>query len=230
MANKKTDHTEERIVKVEEALSKTEKFIEKNQKLLLYIIAGIILIVLGYMGYQKLIIAPREKKAQEQMFVAERYFEKDSLNQAINGAGTYPGFKTIIDDYSGTKSANLAHYYLGVCYLKKGQFQSAVDELKKFSSKDEIVGPMAKGAIGDAYVELKNYDNAVSAYVDASELKKNNFTSPMFLMKAGMTYELLNKYDKATEMYKKIKQNYPQSNEGREINKYIAFAEGMTKK
>lgn len=230
MANKKTDQTEERIVKVEEALSRTEKFIEKNQTILLYIIGGIIALVLIYMGYKKFYEAPREKKAQEQMFMAEKYFEKDSLNKAINGDGNYPGFKTIIDEYSGTKSSNLAHYYLGVCYLKKGQFQSAVDELKKFSSGDEIVGPMAKGAIGDAYVELKNYDNAVSSYIDASDLKKNNFTSPMFLMKAGMTYELMNKYDKAAEMYKKIKQDYPQSNEGREINKYIAYAEGMTKK
>ena len=106
------------------------------------------------------------------MFMAEKYFEKDSLNKAINGDGNYPGFKSIIEDYSGTKSANLSHYYLGICYLKRGQFQNAIDELKKFSSDDEIVGPMAKGAIGDAYVELKNYDNAVNSYIDASELKR----------------------------------------------------------
>ena len=227
---KKTDHTEERIVKVEEALSRTEKFIEKNQKLLLYVISGIILIVLGYMGYKKFYIAPREKKAQEQMFMAEKYFEKDSLNKAINGDGNYPGFKTIADEYSGTKSANLAHYYLGISYLKKGQFENAIEQLKKFSSDDEIVGPMAKGAIGDAYAELKNLDKAIDYYIDASELKKNNFTSPMFLMRAGLAYEEQKKYDKAIELYKKIKKDYHQSNEAREIDKYIAYAEGMMKK
>lgn len=229
MANNKTDQTEERIVKVEEALGRTEKFIEQNQKLLIYIIGGIVVIVLGYMGYKRFYIAPREKTAQEQMFVAEKYFEKDSLNKAINGDGNYPGFKTIVDKYSGTKSANLSHYYLGICYLKQGKFQDAIDQLNKFDSDDDVVAPMAKGAIGDAYAELKNYDKAIEYYTDAAAESKNNFTSPMFLMKAGLIYEELKKYDKALEQYKKIKKDYSQTNEGREIAKYIAYAEGMLK-
>ena len=86
---KKTDQTEERIVKVEEALSRTERFIEKNQKLLIYIIVGIIAVVLIYMAYKKFYLAPREEKAQSQMFMAQKYFEKDSLSKAINGDGNY---------------------------------------------------------------------------------------------------------------------------------------------
>ena len=227
---KKTDQTEERIVKVEEALSKTERFIEKNQQLLIYIIGGIIAVVLIYMAYKKFYMAPREEKAQSQMFMAEKYFEKDSLNKAINGDGNYPGFKKIIEEYSGTKSANLSHYYLGVCYLKKGQFETAIEELKKFGSDDEILAPMAKGSIGDAYMELKNTDKAADFYTEAAKMRKNNFTTPMFLMRAGMAYEELKKYDKAVEMYKKIKTDFHQSNEARDIDKYIAYAEGLMKK
>jgi tetratricopeptide (TPR) repeat protein len=226
---KKTDQTEERIVKVEEALTRTEKFIEKNQKILIYVIGGIVAVVLLYMAYKKFYLAPREARAQSQMFMAEKYFEKDSLKKAVEGDGSYPGFKAIIDDYSGTKSANLSRYYLGICYLKMGQYDNAIEQLKKFSSDDDILGPMAKGAIGDAYTELKNYDKAAENYIDASELKNNVFTSPMYLMRAGLLYEEMKKYDKALEMYNKIKKEYFQSTEARDINKYIAHAEGMLK-
>ena len=181
MSKKKTEKTEEKIVAVEEALSKTEMFIEQNQRMIIYIIGGIVAVVLIYMGYKKFYIAPRESKAQEQMFMAEKYFEKDSLNKAINGDGNYPGFKKIADEYSGTKAANLSHYYLGICYLKKGQFQNAIDELKKFSTDEIIIGPMAKGAIGDSYMELKKYDDAAEYYSDAADASKNSFTTPMFL-------------------------------------------------
>ncbi len=230
MSDKKTEKTEERIVAVEQALSKTEKFIEKNQKLLIYIVGGIIVIVLGYMGYNKLVIAPREKKAQNQMYMAQKYFEKDSLTKAINGDGNYPGFKKIIDDYSGTKASNLSHYYLGLCYLKKGQFQNAIEELKKFSSDEDIVGPMAKGAIGDSYMELKEYDKAAEYYKDAADLSTNTFTTPMFLMKAAFAYDELKNYEEALKLYKKIKKEFFQSNEAREINKYIAYDESLLKK
>ena len=139
MSTKKVEKTEERIVAVEEALSKTENFIEKNQKLLAYIVGGIVAVVLIYMAYKKFYVAPREQKAQEQMWMAEKYFEKDSLNKAINGDGNYYGFKKIIDEYSGTKASNRSHYYLGLCYLKKGQFQNAIEQLKDFSTSGKTL-------------------------------------------------------------------------------------------
>src|SRR5665647_2253994 len=123
---KKIDNTEEKIHAVEEALSKSEKFIEKNQKILTIVIGSAVVIVLGVFAFQKLYIAPREKAAQGQMFVAQKYFEQDSLNKALNGDANYPGFLDIIDEYSMTKSANLANYYAGIIYLKQGKFEDAI--------------------------------------------------------------------------------------------------------
>jgi tetratricopeptide (TPR) repeat protein len=172
-------------------------------------------------------MAPKEKEAKEQMFMAERYFEQDSLNLALNGDGMYPGFLDVIDDYGMTQGANLSKYYAGICYLRMGSFNEAIDHLKSFNAKDQILGPMANGAIGDAYMELNQAAQAADYYMDAAESSDNEFTTPLFLMKAAWTYEILKDYKKALEIYERIKLNYPTSTEAREIDKYIARAKGM---
>ena len=227
---KKIDKTEERIVAVEEAFSRTEQFIEKNQKIILIVVGAIILVVLGYFGFKRLYLAPREKEAQSQMFMAEKYFEMDSLTRALKGDGNYLGFLDIMDQYKFTKSANLSHYYAGICYLKKGEFQNAIDHLSDFSSDDELIGPMAIGALGDAYMELNNTDKAIDCYLKAADKRKNDLTSPMFLMKAGMACELAGKNDLALKTYMRIKTEFSRTNEGREIDKYIARLNGLVKK
>jgi tetratricopeptide (TPR) repeat protein len=221
------DKTEGGIVAVEEALSRTEKFIEGNQKILTIVIGAIIVIVMVFFAFKRFYMAPREKEAMEQMFMAEKYFENDSLSLALNGDGMYPGFLGIIDKYSMTKGANLSKYYAGICYLRTGKYNDAVDYLKSFKGKDQIIGPMAKGALGDAYMELNETAKAAGYYLEAADLKDNEFTTPIFLMKAGMSYELLKDYKKAVEIYERIKFKFPASTEAREIDKYIARAKGL---
>lgn len=224
---KKSDNTEEKIMAVEEALSKTELFIEKNQKLLIIIFGTIALIVLGYFGFQRFILFPREKEAQQQMFMAERYFEQDSLRLALDGDGSYPGFLAIIDDYGMTKSAKLAHYYVGIIYLNQGKFQDAIDHLKKFKTKDVMLAPMAKGAIGDAYMELGQKEEAAVQYITAAETFSNEFTTPVFLQKAAWAYEDAGNKEKALEVYDRIKKEYPRSAESRDVEKYITRLKGQ---
>jgi tetratricopeptide (TPR) repeat protein len=160
------------------------------------------------------------------MFMAQKYFEQDSIKKALNGDGQYLGFLAIIDEYGMTKSSNLSHYYAGMCYLKLGQFENAVEQLKKFSASDQVIGPLAKGGLGDAYVELKDISKGIGYYLDAADQAKNEFLSPYFLMKAGMGYTELGDFKNALKTYRKIKDDYGRSNEARDIEKYIAFAEG----
>ncbi|MHC1707109.1 MAG: tol-pal system YbgF family protein [Bacteroidales bacterium] len=218
----KLDHTEEKIHKVEEALGRTEQFIEDNQKTMIIVVSVIVAIVLGYFGFKKFYIQPREKEAQSQMWMAEKYFEMDSLNKALNGDGTYPGFLSIMDDYGMTKSANLSRYYTGVIYLKKGEFQTAIDYLKKFKGRDVLVASMAKGALGDAYVELGDMQKGLDYYLQAAERKANDFSTPVFLSKAAWIYELTKEYGKAIEIYETIRTEYPRSSEARSVEKNIA--------
>lgn len=227
---KKTDTTEDKIHVVEEALSKSEQFIEKHQKTLIIVIGAIIVIGLGIFAFQRLFIDPREKEAQGQMFMAQKYFEQDSLGKALNGDGNYVGFLSIIDDYSMTKASNLAKYYTGIIYLKQGKYQEAIDYLDKFNGKDELVGPMATGGIGDAYTELGQKEKALDYYLKAADQRDNNMTTSLYLMRAAWTYEDLGKYDKAVELYTKIQKEHPKSMEARDIDKYIERAKAMSGK
>ncbi|MCX6235145.1 MAG: tetratricopeptide repeat protein [Bacteroidetes bacterium] len=224
---KKKEKAEEPIHKVEEALSRTELIIEQNQKIIYIVVGAIVVLAIIFFGYKKLYLAPKEKEAESQMFMAEKYFEKDSINLALNGDGNYLGFLNIIDDYGMTRSGNLAKYYAGVCYLRLGEFENAIDYLEKFKGKDAVVSCMALGATGDAYMEIGQTDKALDCYLRAADHNKNEFSTPMFLMKAGLTYEHLGNYAEALKLYERIKNDFRKSFEFRSIDKYIARTKGF---
>ncbi|MEQ8323221.1 MAG: tetratricopeptide repeat protein [Vicingaceae bacterium] len=221
---KKKDQEDEVIVDIEEVYSKSEEFVEKYKKQLTYVVGGIGLVIAGYFAYTKLYLEPLESEAQSEMFKAEQYFRQDSLEKAINGDGVAYGFVDILDFYGGTKSANLAHYYLGIAYLRQGLFEDAIDELEEFSSDDVMLTSIAEGAQGDAYMELGDKKSAVAQYMKAAEVKPNGYSSPIYLIKAGQALESMGEYKDAVEVYESIKEDYPESQEGRDIDKYIARA------
>ncbi|MBN1597410.1 MAG: tetratricopeptide repeat protein [Bacteroidales bacterium] len=206
---------------VEEALTKTERYIEENRKSLSIIIIVILIVVGGFFSYKKFYLEPKENEAQSEMFMAEKYFELDSFNLTLEGDGQYKGLLDIIDDYAATKSANLACYYAGISYLRLGQYEDAIDYLKDFDGNDRLVSIVALGAIGDAYVELDEYEKGVSYYEKAANLNENELLSPVYLMKSGIVYESINENKKALDVYEQIKANYPNSTEAEEIDKYI---------
>lgn len=230
MAKSKKNVQHDSFENVENVLSKTEQYIEDNQKSLTIIVAAIIVIIGGYLAFQRLYINPLEKEAKAQMFVAEQYFERDSFNLALNGDGVELGFLDIIDDYGITQTANLANYYAGLSFLHLGDFETAIEYLKGFESDDQIISQIALGAIGDAYSEMEDYDKALSFYMKAATNNVNEFTSPIYLMKAAQINEHLEKYDKAVSIYERIKKDHPKSSEARHIDKYLSRANGFLNK
>lgn len=210
------------FVQVEEVLSKSEQFLEKNQKPIIIALSIIVLIVLGFMGYNRYIKSPKELKAQQEVFVAQQYFAIDSMNLALNGDGNNAGFLEIIDEYGSTTVGNTANYYAGICYLHLGEYETSIDFLNDFSHKGKIAGMMAEGAIGDAYMELGNQEKAKAQYKKAANLNNNDFISPTYLKKAAITAEILGDYKEAKELYERIKTEYPTSTESRDIDKFIA--------
>lgn len=226
MSKKKHTNAEDKSVEgIENALSKSEQFIEKNQKILLYIVAGILLVVGVYWSYQKFYKVPHENEAISQMFVAQRNFEKDSFNLALNGNVNYPGFLGIIDDYKGTKAGNLANFYAGVCYLNLGDYNNAIKYLKDFSTDDILLGSEKYGAIADAYVQKDMIDEAINYYKKAvDDDYSNDFTTAIYLKKLGLAYESQGKYKEAYTAYEKIYKEHPQSQEAKTIQKYMERA------
>lgn len=227
MAKKKTSQ-HDNLQDIESALTRTEQFVEDNQKLITYIIGAIIVIAVGFLGLSKFIIQPRETDAQSQMFMAENYFEKDSFNLALNGDGNYLGFLDIIDDYGMTKSSRLARFYAGVSYLRLGEYEEAINYLGRFKTKDILLGPVKEGSMGDAYLQLGEKDKAIGHYTSAADMSDNEFTAPIYLMKAANLLETQGEYAKALEMYNRIKTKFPETTEGRNVDKYIARVSTLT--
>jgi TolA-binding protein len=218
------DNKEEPIVDVQGALSKTEQYIEQNKKSLLVIlsvVAGLIILIFGYREFYS---KPMEQQAYEAMFAAEKYFEKDSVDKAMNGDGTNPGFIEIVEEYGSTKAGNLAKYYLGVCYFQKGNYEACIESLDDFSPKGLFVGPVSESLFGDALMELGKTEEAIDHYLKGANMDRNEMTTPMLLMKAGKSYELLGKYKEAAGLYEQIRNEFPETNEGKEIDKHLFFA------
>jgi tetratricopeptide (TPR) repeat protein len=224
---------------LDQTASKSEQFIQKNQTIIFIVIGLIVASILGYLAYQKYVKAPKEKEAANELAFPKAYFDNainntvaaDSLfTLALKGADGKYGFVDIADEYSGTKAGNLANYYAGISYLRLKKYKEAIDYLEDFSSKDELLGPIAKGAIGDAFADINQPQDAFDYYVKAAELKDNNFSTPLFLFKAGNTAMELENYSKAQELFEKIKNDYPNAVEAQNIDIYINKAAFASKK
>jgi tetratricopeptide (TPR) repeat protein len=183
----------------------------------------LLLIVGGYFGYRHFVVEPKEKQAEEAMFRAEDYFRMDSLKLALNGDNINAGFAKIISRYPGTRAAKLASFYAGSCYLKLGDFNNAVKYLKDFKTSALQVQAKAYGLLGDAYSELNKKEDAVASYKKAgTTFDKDNIISPEYLFRAGYLYESMGRPKEAIEMYQLIKDKYPSSQRGFDIDRYLA--------
>jgi TolA-binding protein len=221
---KKEEHKHELLENPEalkERLEGAENWIEQNPKTVVGIAAAILIIVGGYFAFNYYKNNQNEI-AQSEMFQAVYYFEADSLDKALNGDGNNLGFLQIMDEFGITDAANLANYYAGVSYLKKGNFEAARLHLEDFSSNDLLIQARAYSLIGDSYMEEANYDEAARYYNKAANYKPNKFFSPGYLMKEALAYEKLNQNEKARETYDKIITQYWESEEYQNARKYKA--------
>jgi len=186
-------------------------------------LALILIIVFGYLGYKQFIIEPKEKDASEAMYRAEDFYRMDSIRLALNGDGVKQGFIKIISRYKGTKAAGLAAFYAGSCYLKLGDFTNAVKYLKDFKTSAVQVQAKAYGLLGDAYSELNKKEEAVEQYKKAGTyFEQDEIISPEYLFRAGYLYESMGKDQDAIAMYQLIKNKYPASPRGYDIDRYLA--------
>ncbi|MCF8213743.1 MAG: tetratricopeptide repeat protein [Chitinophagaceae bacterium] len=219
MSDKKTVDTGD-----QEVVDKAIGFWENNSKKIITVSVAIIVVVGGYLGYKNLIQLPKEQKANEELFAAENNFRKDSFNLALNGSGSTPGLLKVISKYSGTKAANLAHYYAGASYLQMGEYQKAVDQLSDFSANGaKQVEAKAEGLLGDAYAELKKNDDAIAHYKNAGTIfGEDQAISSEYLFRGAMLSEMTGKTDQAIELYQILKDKYPRTDKGFIVDKYLA--------
>ena len=215
---------------VEDALTQSEAFLIKYKNAIIGGVVAVIIIVAGFIMYKNLYAETKKKKAQAALFKGQEYFEQDAFEQALNGDSIgYTGFLKVADEYSGTKAANLAKAYAGICYAQLGKYEEAVKMLDSFNGKDQMVAPAILGAAGNCYAQLGQLDKAASTLLSAADKADNNTLSPIFLIQAGEILVKQGKYDDAVNAYTKIKDKYFQSYQAMDIDKYIEQAKLMKK-
>jgi len=220
---------------LDESASRAEDFIAKNQKVILGLLATVVLAVVGYFAYEKFIAEPNQQNAADELFTAQQNFQKavdgdvkaDSLfNLVLNGSEGKFGVIKIAEEYSGTDAANQANYMAGIAYLNTGKYAEAITSLEKFSSKDVTLSALAIGAIGDAYAQQNKQKEALEFYVKAADVNATNeFTRPIFLLKAGKTALALGNKAEALKYFTEIKDNFDMSPEGQQIDALIGLAQ-----
>ncbi len=208
---------------ISEKVSAANRFMDENKKLIYGAVIAVLVVGLGILAYNQWVAKPQRAEAMEQMFPAENSFAAGEFEIALNGDGNNLGFKDIISEY-GSHAGRAATFYAGVCELRLGNYEEAISYLKKYKGKDDILMARATACLGDAYVGLEDYGTAVGCFEKAAAEADNIFAAT-YLLKAGIAYEALGKADKALACYKTIKDQYPQSVEGYDIDKYISRIE-----
>ena len=233
ISERQNSTTAEVFSTLDEGASKSEEWIQKNQSYILGFIGVVLVVVLGYLAYTQFVQKPKNINASKEMYHPQQYFEqalnstvaKDSLfNLALNGAEGKYGFLDIIREYSGTKAANLANYSVGMSYLNMQNYREAITYLDEFSSDDAILGALAKGGIGDAFMQLGQVSDALGYYEQAISYNTNDYTSPKFLSKAGITALELKQNKKALQYFQRIKDEFSTSEEARTVDVFIGKA------
>ena len=230
MAKKKLDPREqERQERVHETVSKTDQFFRENKKTIYGILIALLVIGLAVVAFYKFYYQPKVREATAQMFPAEANFRNAEYDLALNGDGNVLGFSQIIEDF-GAKAGKVVYLYAGICELQLGNYQGALDYLKKYKGDEPILKARALGCMGDAHTGLENYKQALDCFDKAASVSadvKDQVFISTYLLKAGVVCEELGDNEKALNYYKTIKDKYPQSIEGYDIDKYISRIESQ---
>lgn len=222
------DELKQQEAAIGEAVSKTEAFFENHSKAFVWGIVALFVVVGGVYGYRKAIVEPRAEKASELIAEAQYRFEQENPNYelALNGDENGAGFLDVIEQYGSTPAGNLAKHYAGICYLKSGDFATALEYLKKFSPVKDLPGQIVNaqniGLQGDIAVENGDYEAAVKLFEKAAKSSDNLYTTPLYLRKQGLALKALGRNAEATAAFEKILAAYPASIDAREAEKLIA--------
>lgn len=210
--------------------NKTEEWVVKYQNFILGIIGVVAIGVLGYLGYKNFVVEPKAQEAVSELNQAQYYFElavnsieSDSLyRRALNGGEGKYGFLDIIENYKGTPAAKLATYSAGMAYLNLKEYENAITYLDQFKADDILLSALAKGAIGDAFAQLGQIDDAYDYYIQASKVSENMYSTPKYLYKAAILGAENGKIKQAISFLERIEKEFPKAEEA----KWVAVQKG----
>ena len=190
---KNIESTKQVFDTLDDSASKTETFVNQYQNYIIGAILSVLILFSAYYAYDKFIIQPKTTESNLEIFTAQKYFDlavksdedKDSLfNLALNGAEGKYGFLDIIENYSGTDASNISYYSAGMAYYNLKKYDLAIEFLENFSSDDQILQSLSYSTIGDAFVQLNQFDDGLNYYESALSYSNNSFIKTSYSTKS----------------------------------------------
>ena len=216
------DFIEEVVATDEYKTDKSTDWFERNKGLIMGVIGLAVLLTAALIVFKFFIKAPKEKAAKAAIYQAEMRFAQDSFALALDNPGLEAeGFLDIIDNYGGTKTANLAKLYAGISYLNLGRFEDAISYLNSHSGAGSYSPILKFGNLGDAHSELGEFDKAINMYKKATSTSEDALLTPYYLYKLGLLARKQGNNSVALNAFNSIKSKYPTSNEAETIDLMI---------
>lgn len=217
MASKHHHHEETAIDKMHSHLTDAGSKVAANKKGIIIVLAIVFVVAAFTMSYLFIYRNPHVTKAFEEYNAVQTTATSDSI--------AAQQYKAVADKYSGDTAGKLAALSAAEILYTQGNYGEALEYLQKFSSDDDILEANALVLTGDCYVNLEQYDEALSTYQQA--IRKANGNSqivPRVLLKEANIYDAQQNYAKALDCYTEIMNNYPefQLGNGMEIEAYVA--------
>ncbi|XOD69539.1 MAG: tetratricopeptide repeat protein [Flavobacteriales bacterium AspAUS03] len=230
---KNLDKSQGFLQQLDDVTYSSEIFLQRHAKKIGVFLTIIVLMVGVYFSYLKLYLNPQQEQALKELFYVKQYFIQDDMKKALGGKGAkggYLGFAGIVEKYPLTKAANIARYYVGVCYYNLSDYKNAIEAWKKFYTDDEILSSMKYGMIGDAFAQLKKSSDALEYYLKAANQKDNTFTTPLYYYKAALLAFSMDKYQEAKKYFTEVKEKYPNISFAIDVDKYLALIDHHSQK
>ncbi|MCF0197180.1 MAG: tetratricopeptide repeat protein [Bacteroidaceae bacterium] len=210
------------VNEIDEAVKESRNFVENHKNQILYGTGAILLIILAVLAAKQFYFEPRSERANDAIAQAQQIYAEGNYEKALTGDSVRAGFLSVIDEYGCTDAENLAYFYAAQCYFQMEKYQEAVDMLEQYDDcGDNMISPAAMGMLGDCYVAMGENEKGASALIKAAKRANNNAISPLCLVKAALIFEELGKKEEALKCYQNIKDNYKQSMQYNDVDKYI---------
>ena len=187
----------------------TERFLEKNAKLLMIVFGALVLGVLGFFAYKQFYVEPRNEEATLSYLSAQKNLADGKNDLALGGkSAANPGYLGTHKDFSETAVGKLSTYNAGLIKFKEGKFKESYDLLDEFSSKNNVLMALKYGAMADCQANLNKSDEALSLLDQAISASDDPYTSYYFTRKAGILALALKKNDAAKKYFSAVDEKY----------------------
>lgn len=195
---------------------------ETHKKTLRYSITAVVIVVLVvvfYINNQKANI----EKASADLGKVYQYFDNGQYQVAIDGVPerNIPGLKAIVENYGGSTAGELARFYLANSYYQIGKYDEALEEFEAFSPTVELLVISRLSGIAACYEAKGEYARAAEFFEQAVGVNTNDVNAAENLNSAARNFALAGESERALDLYRKLKKNYPTTSYGREAGRFI---------